>query len=183
MEGVHVIPNYSFQVRGFAGPGFICVGDAHRFVDPIFSFGLYVAIKEAGLAAAAALAELEHPNTTSPNPFAEYMVTAEKAIDILEDMIDTFWENPLAFSVMVHRRYREAMIDVFSGRIYEDSLHKGRDEAMVAFRRLLKRDRTYDENALLSVPIGSRFHAERAPLWNADLDSVETTEDWIRENA
>ena len=34
VEDVHVIPNYSFQVAGFAGPGYICLGDAHRFVDP-----------------------------------------------------------------------------------------------------------------------------------------------------
>jgi len=28
-----------------------------------------------------------------------------------------------------------------------------------------------------------RYREERAPLWNAELDSVETTERWIRENA
>ena len=33
------------------------------------------------------------------NPFHDYMVAVEKGIDILEDMIDTFWENPLAFAV------------------------------------------------------------------------------------
>ncbi len=42
VEKVHVIPNYSYQVRGFCGKGFICIGDAHRFIDPIFSFGLTV---------------------------------------------------------------------------------------------------------------------------------------------
>src|SRR5438477_4310376 len=40
IENVHVIPNYSYQVRGFCGKGFICIGDAHRFIDPIFSFGV-----------------------------------------------------------------------------------------------------------------------------------------------
>jgi flavin-dependent dehydrogenase len=182
VEDVHVIPNYSFQARGFADHGFICVGDAHRFVDPIFSFGLYVALKESGLAADAAVAYLDGKGRDDAKPFHEYMVMVEKGIDVLEDMIDTFWENPLAFSVMVHNRYREPMIDVFSGRIYEDSLHKGRDEAMVAFRKLLKRERTYDDEGMFSVPIGSRFHEERAPLWNAELDSVETTERWIRQN-
>ena len=54
IETPHVIPNYSFQVRKFAGPGYMCIGDSHRFVDPIFSFGLYIAIKEAGIAADAA---------------------------------------------------------------------------------------------------------------------------------
>ena len=46
VEDVHVIPNYSYQVNGFCGKGFICIGDAHRFIDPIFSFGLTVTMRE-----------------------------------------------------------------------------------------------------------------------------------------
>src|SRR5690606_39513718 len=69
--------------------------------------------------------------STDLNPFRDYMINAEWGIDVLEDMIDTFWENPLAFAFMVHDKYREPMLDVFSGRIYKNSLHKGRDEAMV----------------------------------------------------
>jgi flavin-dependent dehydrogenase len=184
VEDVHVIPNYSFQVAGFAGPGYICIGDSHRFVDPIFSFGLFVALQESDFAAQATEDYLNGKlsNSNGVNPFREYMIAAEKGIDVLEDMIDTFWENPLAFAVMVHNLYREPMIDVFSGRIYEGDLHKNRDEAMVAFRKLLKRERAYDDQTLFSIPIGSRFHPERAPLWNSELDSVETTEAWIRDN-
>ena len=185
VEDVHVIPNYSFQVAGFAGPGFICVGDAHRFVDPIFSFGLYVALQESKFAVDAVAQYLDGKGSThnGGNPFRDYMIRAETGIDVLEDMIDTFWENPLAFAHMVHNLYREPMIDVFSGRIYEGMLHNGRDEAMVAFRKLLKRERAYDDQTLFSVPIGSRFHPERAELWNSELDSVETTERWLRDNA
>ena len=58
-----------------------------------------------------------------------------------------------------------------------------RDIALRAFRKLLKRERVYDDDGLYSVPIGSRYHAERAPLWNSELDSVETTERWLREQA
>jgi flavin-dependent dehydrogenase len=182
VEPPHVIPNYSFQVRKFAGPGYICTGDAHRFVDPIFSFGLYVAIREAGYAAGAIEGWLQGVGRDDPNPFHDYMIEVEKGIDVLEDMIDTFWENPLAFAVMVHRKFRDPMIDVFSGRIYEGMPTVGMDGAMTAFRKLLKRERTYDDDGMFSVPIGSRFHAERAPLWNSSLDSVETTEAWIRQN-
>jgi 1H-pyrrole-2-carbonyl-[peptidyl-carrier protein] brominase len=179
VEPAHVIPNYSFQVRKFAGPGYICVGDAHRFIDPIFSFGLYIAIKEAGLAADAAAAYAERRG--SAEPFRDYMLHIEGAIDILEDVIDAFWENPLGFAVLVHKGFREPLIDVFAGRIFEGMPHNGRDEALVALRRLLKRERRYTDMELVSVPIGSRYHPERAPLWNSELDSVETTERWMRE--
>ena len=185
VEQPHVIPNYSFQVRKFGGPGYLCVGDSHRFVDPIFSFGLFVALKEGGLAAESAAAYLGGKGRDSDNPFQDHMVYAERAIDMFEDLIDTFWENPLAFSVFVHDRYRSGIIDIFAGRNYDDDglPIEERDEALAAMRNLLKRERTYDEAGLFSVPIGSRFHAERAPLWDSHLDSVETTERWIRDVA
>ena len=181
VEPAHVIPNYSFQVRKFAGRGYICVGDAHRFVDPIFSFGLYIAIKEAGLAADAAAGYLQGNGRDSSQPFHDYIVHVERAIDILEDVIDMFWENPLAFAVLVHKGFRDPLIDVFAGRIFDGMPHKGRDEALAAFRRILNRDRAYGDANLVSMPVGSRYDPDRAPLWNSALDSVETTERWMRE--
>ena len=181
VEDVHAIPNYSFQVRGFAGEGFICVGDSHRFIDPIFSFGLHVAMSEAGFAADTAKRYLEEGGHNG-ELFREHMARCERGIDVVEDFIDAFWENPLAFAVLVHRRYREEMIDVFAGRIYSDDPQPPR--LVGAFRELLDRERSYDDDELLySVPIGSRFQPERAPLWNAKLDSVETTERWMRERS
>ncbi len=53
--------------------------------------------------------------------------------------------------------------------------------ALADFRRLLKRERTYDEEGLYSVPIGSRYHPERAPLWNSTLGDVASTESWLRD--
>ena len=183
IEPAHVIPNFSFQVRNFAGRGYICLGDAHRFIDPIFSFGLYVAIVEAGLAAEATAGWLAGKGRDAGDPhFRDYMFHIEHGIDILEDVIDMFWENPLAFTVLVNARlFREAMIDVFAGRIFAGMRHRGRDEALTSCRKALRRERNYDETELLSVPIGSRYHAERAPLWNSELDSVETTERWMRD--
>ena len=182
VEPARVIANYSFQVRSFAGPGFVCVGDAHRFVDPIFSFGLFAAVKEAGLAADLAAAYLAGAGRDGRRLFTDHMVATERALDMFEDLIDTFWENPIAFAVFAHHRYSEGIVDLFAGRTYDDGhVTDQRDRALGALRSLLGRDRTYDDHGLYSVPIGSRFHPERAPLWNARLDSVEKTERWIQD--
>nr|MBA3606494.1 tryptophan 7-halogenase [Acidimicrobiia bacterium] len=184
VEPAHVIPNYSFQVRDWGGPGFLCVGDSHRFVDPIFSFGLFVSMKEACFAADAIASYLDGKGRRlpdDPNPFGEHIINVEKGIDMFEDMIDTFWENPIAFAVFAHDRYREQMIDILAGRVFEGMPHGGRERALAACRKLLQRERSYDDAETVSVPIGSRFDPSRAPLWNSELDSVETTERWMRE--
>lgn len=178
VEDVHVIPNYSYQVRGFTGKGYICIGDSHRFLDPIFSFGLYVAMKEAEFASKAVHDYLAGKHRDALNPFAAYQQYVEQGIDVLEDVLDAFWENPLAFALLVHSRHTADMIDVFAGRIYDDQPSKG----VLAFRELLARDRVYEEaDDSYSVPIGSRYHPERAPIWNADESDVEATEAWIRD--
>ncbi len=174
VEDVHVVPNYSFQVRGFTGRGYICMGDAHRFVDPIFSFGLYVTMKEAQFMAPVVKAYLEGANRDAANPFADYQVHCEKGIDVLEDVLDGFWENPLAFAFLVYHRYRDLTIDVFAGRIYD---HQP-SEAVTAFRNLLQRERTYENGDDYSIPIGSRYHPERALIWEAN-SGLESTEAWM----
>ncbi|MDQ3197886.1 MAG: FAD-dependent oxidoreductase [Verrucomicrobiota bacterium] len=174
-EKVHVIPNYSYQVRGFCGKGFICLGDSHRFLDPIFSFGVTVTMREAEFAAPLIKRYLAGELDDKENPFEEYQMRCEKGIDNLEDMIDLFWEQPFAFATFVHSRYVEQMTDAFAGRIYEHEHQPS--PSIMSFRKLLNREREYDADDY-SVPIGSRYHPERAPLWAPD-SPVPGTEKWI----
>ena len=176
VEKVHVIPNYSYQVRGFCGKGFICIGDAHRFIDPIFSFGLTVTMREGEFAAPLVRAYLEGNGRDKANPFAEHQASCEKGIDNLEDMIDLFWEQPFAFATFVHHRYSAELTDAFAGRIYETEHQPS--PAILTFRKLLKRTRDYGQADDYSIPIGSRFHPERAALWEPN-SPVATTEEWM----
>jgi flavin-dependent dehydrogenase len=180
VEDVHVIPNYSYQVRKFCGPGFMCVGDAHRFVDPIFSLGLTVALREAQFAAPVIRAYLAGAHRDQPNPFAHYQLLCEQGIDVLEDAIDAFWEQPLAFGVCVADRYRELMTDVFAVRTYGNEQPVAVVNALrELLGRLEERLRSYESATTYSIPIGSRFHPERAALWQAQ-SAIETTESWMR---
>ncbi len=178
VESVHVIPNYSFQVKKFCGRGFICVGDAHRFVDPIFSFGMTMAMWEAQLAASHVKAYLNGKGRDDANPFADHQLYCEKGIDVLEDLIDCFWEKPLAFALLVYKKYTDFITDMFATRIYDHQPSPAVDE----FRKLLNREglreKSYETEDLYSVPIGSRFHPERAAIWEANA-AVETTEKWL----
>ena len=181
-EDVHVIPNYSYQVKKFTGKGFVCIGDAHRFIDPIFSFGVTVAMREAQFVAPAIRAYLEGKDRDKANPFAEHQLWCEKGADVLEDVLDCFWEHPLAFAMFVHVRYTEYMTDMFAGRIYGHERQPS--PALDAFRKMLgrtgERERSYEnmDDDTYSVPIGSRYHPERAPIWETN-SPVETTEAWL----
>jgi hypothetical protein len=111
------------------------------------------------------------------NPFLDHEVFVEKAIDVLEDTLDSFWEYPAAFAMLVYHRHFDFMVDIFSGRIYEGQP----SIAVDAFRSLLKRERTYNSPDEYSMPIGSRYHPERAEIWVDDPDKVPQLADLLSE--
>ena len=182
VEDVHIIPNYSFQVAGFTGPGYICVGDSHRFVDPIFSFGLFVAIQESKVAVDAAVDYLAAGGVAAgkgKNPFIDYMVGVEKGIDVLEDMIDTFWENhwhsPLWSTTSTGSRCSMCSPD---GSTRECCTR-------AAMRRWSRSASFSNASAPTTIKPSSRSRSDpditpsELELWNSELSSVEGTERWI----
>jgi flavin-dependent dehydrogenase len=48
---VHVTGNYSYTCSKMTGPGWVMVGDAYAFVDPVFSSGVYLGMNSAEQAA------------------------------------------------------------------------------------------------------------------------------------
>jgi FADH2-dependent halogenase len=123
--------NYSYDIPRYTGKNFLCVGDAHRFIDPIFSFGLYFAIKEAQFAAEAIEGFLSGKGAALENPFADYEERCTRGMDAIQTLVDAFWSRPLAFAVYAHDRYRDDTIDLFAGRVYSPTRSPGL-EAMIA---------------------------------------------------
>lgn len=121
VEEVRAIPNYSFYVAEYTGGNWLCVGDAHRFIDPIFSFGLYLSMKEAELATAHIIRFLNGETRGVARPFAEHQRVCTLGVDRLQHLIDGFWATPLGFAFLVNGpRTRSRMLDLFAGRIYGD---------------------------------------------------------------
>jgi FADH2-dependent halogenase len=133
VEDVYSASNYSYHIKQFTGPGFLCVGDSHRFIDPIFSFGVNFALKDAEFAAQAVVQYFSGQTKNNENPFAEYQARSERGQDIIQDLVDVFWEHPLPFVVLVHHQHRDGMIDMFAGRIFNDDIADS--EALRALRR------------------------------------------------
>ena len=126
LEPARAIPNYSYFVEHYTGKGFICLGDAHRFIDPIFSFGLFLTMKEGQLAVPHILRYLAGETRHLENPFAEHEAVCSGAMDNLQDLIDAFWEAPTPFAYLVNgARTRDDIIDLFAGRVYTDRVNAG----------------------------------------------------------
>jgi FADH2-dependent halogenase len=139
LEEVRSITSYSYAASNYAGKGFICVGDSHQFTDPIFSFGVFLAMKEGEFAAQAIAKHLGEEGGTNRNPFAGYEAITTEGQDAIRDVIDTFWEYPLVFSRMASGDAQDDITDLFAGRVYGEIMQKNASRA--AMRRLLAKRR------------------------------------------
>ena len=61
ISDVRVTGNYSYTCERMGGPGWVMVGDAFAFVDPVFSSGVYLAMHSGKQAAALVDAVLREP--------------------------------------------------------------------------------------------------------------------------
>ena len=139
VEEVRSVTSYSYSTTNYSGKGFVCVGDAHQFTDPIFSFGVFLAMKEGELAAEAIKKHLGEEGGTNGNPFAEYEAVTGEGQDAIRDLIDTFWEYPLVFTRMASGEAQDDITDLFAGRVYGDLMRN--NPSRIAMRRLLAKRR------------------------------------------
>jgi FADH2 O2-dependent halogenase len=109
--------DYSYKIDKFAGPGWLLIGDALRFVDPIFSSGVDVAMFSAVYAYETITEAFKTGNEAKA--FEEYGKRVETGVDVWYDLISMFYklQNLLTrFATSPHRR--EAIIRTLQGNPY-----------------------------------------------------------------
>lgn len=119
VEEVRATSNYSYQVDDFTGNGWLCIGDAHRFVDPLFSFGVNIGMAE-GREAAREIQDYLGGDARDPDrPFDDFEAWSTRGCDRAQSMLDGFWETTFHFGLLV-RKYEEDFVDLFAGRLWEE---------------------------------------------------------------
>jgi flavin-dependent dehydrogenase len=128
---VRTVSNYSYRIEPYASRGLFCVGDSHRFIDPIFSFGVEFAVVEAEYAGKAIQACSRLDSAAWDSDIDDYMRITTEAQNVIDDMLQYFWAYPWGFANMAHVRFRDEFLEIFAGRLYEsdegDGLRRMRD--------------------------------------------------------
>jgi flavin-dependent dehydrogenase len=109
--------DYSYKIDRFAGPGWLLIGDALRFVDPIFSSGVDVAMFSAKYAYETIKEAFKTGNEAGP--FEEYAKRVETGVDYWYDLISMFYKLQNLLTRYATSPYRrEAMIRTLQGNPY-----------------------------------------------------------------
>ncbi len=114
---VHRQANFAYDNSPVVGDRFVAVGDAIACVDPIFSGGVYIALRT-GQLAAAAIRDAFRAGDFSARRFAAYERQVRTGLDPLFKFIHKYYE-PAFFDLFMHPRnyfgIYEAVLNVLSG--------------------------------------------------------------------
>jgi FADH2 O2-dependent halogenase len=113
--------NYSYVMDKIAGDGWVLVGDAARFVDPIFSSGVSVAMESAKRAADAIVAAMATGDLSAAS-FTEYERTIRDGCDVWREFILLFYRlPPLFFTLLKQPEFRLMALRLLQGEVYDRS--------------------------------------------------------------
>jgi FADH2 O2-dependent halogenase len=105
----------------FAGDGWLLVGDAARFVDPVFSSGVSVAMESAKRAAGVIIRALGR-NDVGAGAFTEYEQTLRAGMDIWREFILLYYQlPPLFFDLIARPNTRGQLTQLLQGDVYDRS--------------------------------------------------------------
>jgi flavin-dependent dehydrogenase len=109
--------NFAYENQPVVGDRFVAVGDAIVFVDPIFSGGVYIALRT-GQLAADAIAKAFSAGRFSAREFSDYARRARRGVTPLFTFIHKYYE-PAFLDMFMHPKNRlgmyAAVLNVLSG--------------------------------------------------------------------
>jgi FADH2 O2-dependent halogenase len=112
--------DYSYAMRQICGDRFVLIGDAARFVDPIFSSGVSVALNSARIACRDILAAFETGDFAKQS-FARYEAKLRRGVRNWYEFISIYYRLNILFTAFVQdRRYRLDVLKLLQGDVYDD---------------------------------------------------------------
>jgi ABC-type nitrate/sulfonate/bicarbonate transport system ATPase subunit/flavin-dependent dehydrogenase len=128
--------NYSYAMERLAGDGWLLIGDAARFVDPLFSSGLSVAA-ESARAAASAIREALARGDVSARAFEGYARHLGAGLDVWREFIGLYYRLPRAFlGLLADPAERELLRQVLQGDVYEGGAAAGLERLRAEIARV-----------------------------------------------
>jgi len=112
VDKVYSILDYSYRSKHNAGNGFIIIGDAYGFLDPIYSSGVLLALKMAELAADAIHDAFNHEDFSAAR-LGQYQAKLDRGIESMRKLVYAFYNDDFSFSGFL-RKYPEERVHIIN---------------------------------------------------------------------
>ena len=123
VDKIYSILDYSYRSKHNSGNGFIIIGDAYGFLDPIYSSGVLLALKMAELAADAIHDSFQHDDFSAAR-LGQYQAKLDRGIESMRKLVYAFYNDGFSFSGFL-RKYpdeRYHIINLLIGDVFKEGV-------------------------------------------------------------
>jgi flavin-dependent dehydrogenase len=119
--------DFSYRVRDLTGPGWVAVGDAGGFIDPLFSTGAHIAMCGAKSAADAIVELLKSSNVEADETkkLEDWSTTLRSGAETFILAVQAFYAGPLMESIFQenkHAALRRSITSLLAGDVWGDAV-------------------------------------------------------------
>jgi len=122
VQPVRVTGEYSYHSKRIGGDGFCLVGDAFAFLDPLFSTGVFLALKSGEMAADAIHAGLAAGSPITAAHFDDYYARQRRAVMSFRQLVRAFYDLSFSFRefLQVYPHLHALIVDTLVGNVFND---------------------------------------------------------------
>jgi FADH2 O2-dependent halogenase len=145
--------DYSYSLSKFVGDNFLCIGDAARFVDPIFSSGVSVALYSAKYGSEQIIKAFESGDF-SEAALMPYQVRVKSGVSIWYEFIRLYYKLlPLFTHFIQSKNHRIEVLRLLQGEVYDRSEVPVLDAMRRYIATVEKSENHIMRSRLTSIPI------------------------------
>lgn len=114
-----VTSDFSYRAHSVSGDGWVLVGDAYGFLDPVYSSGVFLALKS-GEMAADAIHEAILNDDFSAKRLGKWGEEFIPGMEAVRKLVYAFYTKEFSFSRFLddHPECLDGIVDILSGKIY-----------------------------------------------------------------
>jgi len=123
VSDVYVTSDFSYRANRMAGHGWVLVGDAFGFMDPIYSSGIMLAMKSGEFAADAIHDALQSDDFSASRlgSFADKLVSG---MQLLRQLIYAFYDRDFSFGkfIQAYPEHLDHLVRLLTGDVFNDEV-------------------------------------------------------------
>jgi flavin-dependent dehydrogenase len=116
---VHVLSDFSWRSTRCAGDGWVLVGDAFGFLDPVYSSGVFLALKSGEMAADCIIEGLQNNDLTA-SQLSKWGQPLADGMQAMRKLVYAFYTKTFSFGqfMRMHPQYKKNLVDLLIGDVF-----------------------------------------------------------------
>ena len=121
--GFHVAKEFSYSTKQHAGDHWVLVGDAFGFIDPVYSSGVFLALKSGEMAADAVIEGLRI-NDLSAAQLGSWTREFKEGIVWIRKLVHAFYTEEFSFGRFMkkHPEHAGSLTNLLIGRVFDEGV-------------------------------------------------------------